>query len=250
MRVVPELDARQTARAEAHDAVDVVEVGAGEERVADLGQVAPGFEVRVERRRAYEGAARVGALGKPPGEVDEGVARGRPVLRARAFEGQAAVEEVLRGARPHRTRRDREREEERVGLRGVVPALLHPGALGACRELGLRRHVGRGHDARLRLDDERRRDRRRRGRRAADAAGASREQHRRRAPAKACARCAHRPRPSPPHRQHPRKRVPAAHEDSRFRVSTAEFHVQLRPVHGRRGLTRSSRDVRSNLGGG
>ena len=144
------LRTRQAARAQGHDALEVLEVRAGEELLADGLERRPVLQVRVERRRAHEGRPRLGPLREAPREVQEGVAR--VGARLEPLERQAEVEHVLRRARARRVGR----EEETVRVGRVLPALLEEGALASRLELRLGRHVVGRDDAGLRVDVRRR----------------------------------------------------------------------------------------------
>ena len=148
--VVTELDARQTARAQRHDAIDVLEIGPLQQRIADVLERLPVLDVSVEARRAHERRPRLGPLGKAPSELEEGVARLGPVLQP--LEREPQIEGVLGGARPVGGTRD----EQPVGVHGILPALLHERPLAPARQLGLGGHLGRRDDPRLRVDVGRR----------------------------------------------------------------------------------------------
>ena len=92
--VVPQLDARQAARAEGHDAVEVLEVAARHQRVADRGERLPVLEVRVEARGAHERRPRLRAVREAAREVEERIARLRPLLHP--LEGEPQVERGTR----------------------------------------------------------------------------------------------------------------------------------------------------------
>ena len=83
---------------------------------------------------------------RSPREVQERVARLRTVLQA--LEREPQIEGVVPGVRPLGIGC----EQRTVGVRRVLPALLHESPLAPRRQLGLGRDVGRRDDARLKVD--------------------------------------------------------------------------------------------------
>ncbi len=73
-RLLHSFDARESARPEAHDAFDVLDVRPREQLFADGLESRPVLEVRVQSRRTHECRPRLGSLREAPREIEEGIA--------------------------------------------------------------------------------------------------------------------------------------------------------------------------------